>query len=135
MLPTGGRHTLLDLKFIRENAEAVEENCKNRGVDADVALVIELADRRSALIQELNELRQRQNEMAKSIGKERDEEVRGRLIEESRAMKERLPSKEEELREVEERLRDEQLKVPNMTHPFLFNGKANTENVEIRRWG
>jgi seryl-tRNA synthetase len=126
---------LLDLKFIRENVEAVEENCRNRGVEADVGLVVELADRRSALIQESNELRQRQNEMAKSIGKERDEEVRGRLIEESRAMKERLPSKEEELREVEVRLRDEQLKIPNMTHPDSPIGKDDTENVEIRRWG
>ena len=126
---------MLDLKFIRENVEAVEENCRNRGVEADVGLVVELADRRSALIQESNELRQRQNEMAKSIGKERDEEVRGRLIEESRAMKERLPSKEEELREVEVRLRDEQLKIPNMTHPDSPIGKDDTENVEIRRWG
>jgi len=126
---------LLDLKFIRENVEAVEENCRNRGVEADVGLVVELGDRRSALIQELNELRQRQNEMAKSIGKERDEQARGRLIEESRAMKERLPAKEEELREVEERLRDEQLKIPNMTHPDSPIGKDDTENVEIRRSG
>jgi seryl-tRNA synthetase len=126
---------LLDLKFIRENVEAVEENCRNRGVEADVGLVVELADRRSALIQELNELRQRQNEMAKSIGKQRDEEARGRLIEESRVMKENLPSREGELREVEERLRDEQLKIPNMTHPDSPIGKDDTENVEIRRWG
>src|SRR5215210_7840008 len=131
--PKGG--TLLDLKFIRENAEVVEENARNRGVDADVGLVVELADRRSALIQELNELRQRQNEMAKSIGRERDDEARGRLIEESRAMKERLPSREEELREVEEKLREEQLKIPNMTHPDSPIGKDDTENVEIRHWG
>ena len=122
---------MLDLKFIRENVEAVEENCRNRGVEADVGLVVELADRRSALIQELNELRQRQNEMAKSIGKERDEELRGRLIEESRATKERLPAKEEDLREVEGKLRDEQLKIPNMTHPDSPIGKDDTENVEI----
>src|SRR5215217_1742967 len=126
---------MLDLRYIRENAAAVQENSRNRGVEADVGLVVELADRRSALIQELNELRQRQNEMAKSIGKERDEQARGRLIEESRAMKERLPAKEEELREVEERLRDEQLKIPNMTHPDSPIGKDDTENVEIRRWG
>jgi seryl-tRNA synthetase len=126
---------LLDLRFIRENVEAVEENCRNRGVEADVGLVVDLADRRSALIQELNELRQRQNEMAKSIGKQRDEEARGRLIEESRVMKENLPSREGELREVEERLRDEQLKIPNMTHPDSPIGKDDTENVEIRRWG
>ena len=126
---------MLDLKFIRENARAVEENCKNRGVAADVGLVVELADRRSELIQELNELRQRQNQVAKSIGKERDEGSRGRLIEESRTMKERIPARETELHEVEERLRDEQLKIPNMTHPNSPIGKDDTENVEIRRWG
>ena len=126
---------MLDLKFIRENARAVEENCKNRGVEADVGLVVELADRRSGLIQELNELKQRQNQMAKSIGQERDEEARGRLIEESRTMKEQIPTREAELHEVEERLRDEQLKIPNMTHPESPIGKDDTENVEIRRSG
>ena len=126
---------MLDLKFIRENVRAVEENCKNRGVAADVGLVVELADRRSELIQELNELKQRQNQMAKSIGKERDEGSRGRLIEESRTMKERIPARETELHEVEDRLRDEQLKIPNMTHPSSPIGKDDTENVEIRRWG
>ena len=126
---------MLDLKFIRENARAVEENCKNRGVAADVGLVVELADRRSELIQELNDLKQRQNQMAKSIGKERDEGSRGRLIEESRTMKERIPARETELHEVEDRLRDEQLKIPNMTHPSSPIGKDDTENVEIRRWG
>ena len=126
---------MLDLKYIRENAKAVEENSRNRGVEADVGLVVELADRRSALIQESNELKQRQNELARSIGRERDEEARARLIEESRAMKERLPSKENELHEVEERLREEQLKIPNMTHPDSPIGKDDTENVEIRRWG
>lgn len=44
---------MLDLRYIRENAEAVKKNCENRGVEADVDLVVELADRRSDLIQEL----------------------------------------------------------------------------------
>ncbi len=126
---------MLDLKFIRENARAVEENCRNRGVEADVGLVVELAERRSALIQESNELKQRQNQMARSIGRERDEGARARLIEESRAMKERMTLIETELYEVEERLRDEQSKIPNMTHPDSPIGKDDTENVEIRRWG
>jgi seryl-tRNA synthetase len=126
---------LLDLKYIRENAEAVQENCENRGVEADVGLVVELADRRSALIQELNDLRQEQNRMAKSIGQERDTEARQRLIEGSRGMKDRIPELEAELRQTEDRLRDEQLKIPNVTHPDSPIGKDDTENVEIRRWG
>src|ERR671915_1561515 len=126
---------MLDLRFIRENAAAVEENCRNRGIEADVWLVVELADRRSALIQELNELKQRQNQLAKSVGREREEEARQRLIEESRTPKQRIPEREVELHQVEERLREEQLKIPNMTHPDAPVGKDESENVEIRRWG
>jgi seryl-tRNA synthetase len=126
---------VLDLRFIRENAAAVEENCKNRGVEANVGLVVELADRRSALIQELNELKRRQNQLAKSVGGERDEEARQKLIEESRSTKQRIPEREGELYQVEERLREEQLKIPNMTHPDAPVGKDESENVEIKRWG
>ena len=126
---------MLDLKFIRENAKAVQENCENRGVEADVGLVVELADRRSSLIQELNELKQRQNETAKSIGKERDAEKRESLIAGSREMKARIPEKEAELQRVEERLRNEQLKIPKMTHPDSPIGRDDSENVEIRRSG
>src|SRR3712207_1268416 len=126
---------MLDLKYIRDNTAAVEENSKNRGVEVDVGLVVQLADRRSELIQELNELRQRQNQMAKSIGRERDPDAREALITESRITKERIPERETELARVEEQLREEQLKIPNMTHPDAPIGKDDSENVEIRRWG
>jgi seryl-tRNA synthetase len=126
---------VLDLRYIKENAEAVAENCRNRGVEADVGLVVELADRRAALIQEVNELKQRQNQMAKSVGRERDEERRASLIEESRTLKEEVPRKEAGLREVEGRLREEQLKIPNMTHPDSPIGRDDSENVEVRRHG
>ncbi|HLL56647.1 MAG TPA: serine--tRNA ligase [Rubrobacteraceae bacterium] len=126
---------MLDLRYIRENANTVAENCKNRGVRADVGLVVEIADRRSELIQELNGLKQRQNERAKSVGKERDPEARERLIAESRGMKELVPEKEAELTVLEERLREEMLKIPNMTHPDSPIGRDDTENVEIRRVG
>jgi seryl-tRNA synthetase len=126
---------MLDLKFIREHVEAVAENARNRGVDVDVGLVVELADRRSALMQELNELRQQQNRLAKSVGKERDPEAREGLIAESRSTKERIPEKETELAEVEGRLREEMVGIPNMTHPDAPIGKDDSENVEIRRWG
>ena len=126
---------MLDLRFVRENPEAVKENCENRGVEVDVDLVVNLADRRSELIQELNQLRRRQNEMARSVGQERDPEKREGLIAESRRMKELIPESEAELAAVEGRLREEMLKIPNMTHPDAPIGKDDTENVEIRREG
>jgi seryl-tRNA synthetase len=126
---------MLDLKYVRENAEAVAKNCKNRGVVADVGLVVGLADRRSELMQELNELRQRQNQLAKAVSRERDPGVRENLIADSRESKGLIPEKEVELSAVEGRLREEMLKIPNMTHPDVPIGKDETENVEIRRSG
>ena len=126
---------MLDLRYVRENPEAVAENCRNRGVEADVGLVVGLADRRSELIQELNELKQQQNQLAKSVGGERDLERRQNLIAESRRIKEVIPEREAELQAVEGRLREEMLKIPNMTHPDSPIGKDDTENVELRRVG
>src|SRR5215210_4363180 len=126
---------MLDLRYVRENAEAVAENAKNRGVSVDVDLVVELADRRSELIQELNELRQQQNVLSKDIPKMVSPEERQRLVGESRSIKRQIPEKEAELASVEERLREEMLKIPNMTHPDAPIGKDDTENVEIRRSG
>jgi seryl-tRNA synthetase len=123
---------MLDLRYVRENPEAVAENCRNRGVEADVDLVVGLADRRSELIQELNELKQQQNQLAKSVGGERDLERRQNLIAESRRMKEVISEREAELQVVEGRLREEMLKIPNMTHPDSPIGKDDTENVELR---
>ena len=126
---------MLDLRYIRENATAVAENARNRGVEANIDLVVELADRRSELIQDLNELRQQQNQLAKSVGRERDPEARERLIVESRRTKELIPEREAELQAVEERLREEMLQIPNMTHPDTPIGRDDTENVELRRVG
>lgn len=125
---------MLDLKFIRDNVEAVKENCRNRGVEADVDLVVELSDRRSTLIGELNELRQRQNVLSKEIPRSEAED-RGALIEESKSVKAQIPQRDAELYEVEARLKDEQLKIPNMTHPDSPVGRDDSENVEIRRSG
>ncbi len=126
---------MLDLRYVRENPEAVAENCRSRGVEADVDLVVGLADRRSELIQELNEFKQQQNQLAKSVGGERDLERRQNLIAESRRIKEVIPEREAELQAVEGRLREEMLKIPNMTHPDSPIGKDDTENVELRRVG
>src|ERR687886_2785699 len=126
---------MLDLRYIRENPEAVAENCKNRGVAADIGLVVGLADERSRLIQELNELKQRQNQLAKLVGAERDPEARENLIADSRRTKELIPENEAELAAVEGRLREEMLKIPNRTHPDAPIGRDEADNVEIRRVG
>ena len=58
---------MLDLKFIKENAEAVKKNVADRFMTVDVDRVIELYDRRNALITEVDSLRQKRNENAKKM--------------------------------------------------------------------
>ena len=58
-----------------------------------------------------------------------------RLIEESKSVKVQIPQRDAELYEVEARLKEEQLNIPNMTHPDSPIGRDDSENVEIRRSG
>jgi seryl-tRNA synthetase len=58
---------MLDLKYIKENAEAVKINTQRRNVKADIDLVVSLYDERSNLIQKLETLRQERNENAQKL--------------------------------------------------------------------
>src|SRR5262245_59107991 len=104
---------MLDLKFILQNAAAVRANCQNRGVVANVDRVVELANRRSQLVQEAEELRKKRNENAQATGREKDAGRRQQLVDEGRQLKEQIAAREQELTHVESEIRTEQLRIPN----------------------
>ncbi|MFH1739979.1 MAG: serine--tRNA ligase, partial [bacterium] len=121
---------MLDLHFILENRQAVEENARNRKMSVDFEWLEELADQRSTLIQEVEELRRRQNEIAELVRQKIDNESRQTLIEEAKELKPKLAELEVELRQVEQDLRDEQGSIPNLTHPDAPVGEGDQDNVE-----
>lgn len=126
---------MLDLRFIRENLDAVKENIRNRNVHADADLVVALYDTRNTLIAEIEDLRRARNENAARMKGNLSSEERAPLIEEGRRIKERIPELETKLAEAEEKLRVEAEKIPNMAHPDAPVGKEEKDNTEIRRWG
>src|SRR5437660_1591744 len=63
---------MLDAAFIRDNLDAVKQNCANRNVQVDVDSVIRLDDERKRLISQAQALQQRANEVSKSAGKVKD---------------------------------------------------------------
>ncbi len=126
---------MLDLKFILQNADAVRANCKNRNMTADVDLVVQLADRRSRLVQEAEELRKRRNENAQATGREKDAARRQQLVDEGRTLKDQIAARETELAEVEKSIRAEQTKIPNITHPDAPVGAGEDANREVSRFG
>ncbi len=127
---------MLDIRFIRENAEAVKTAMRNRNVDVDVDAVLELDSRRRAMVTEAEELKAERNRISKSIGlmiKEgKDpEEIKAQV----REMGDRISALDEELREVDSKLRDGLLFIPNMPSATTPVGKDETANPVVRSWG
>ncbi len=125
---------MLDLQFIYDNRELVEQNCRNRGFEPDLDSIINLRDQRSALIQQGDELRRQQKETSAKIPKASNEE-RPALIAQGKELREQVGAAEDELKQVECELRERQSLLPNMTHPDAPIGKLEKDSVVLRKWG
>ncbi len=126
---------MLDLKYLRDNLEAVKQNINNRFMQADADLVVKLYEERNDLITEVDKLRKNRNENAKKMKQKLPPEERDRLIEEGKQLKTEIARLEEELRGKEEELFREASRIPNMAHPDAPVGKEEKDNLEIRTSG
>jgi seryl-tRNA synthetase len=126
---------MLDAAFIRDNLEAVKANCKNRNVVVDVERIVQLDDRRKALVSETQLLQQRANEIAKSTGQEKDPVKKQQLIAEGKKLREGVAAKEKEINLAEADLHAALIAVPNMTHPDAPIGGTPADNKVIKKWG
>jgi seryl-tRNA synthetase len=127
---------MLDIRFVRENADAVKTAMKNRNADVDIDAVIALDDRRRAIVAEGEELKAERNRISKSIGlmiKEgKDPEA---IKAQVREMGDKISAFDEELREVEAKLREGLLYIPNMPSATTPVGLTEEDNPIIRSWG
>ena len=132
---------MLDIKFVRENPDAVKENIKKKFQDAKLPLVdevIELDKQARVLQQEADELRAKKNAIAKQIGalmaqgkKEEAEEVKM----EGAKNAARLAELEKQEPQVREELKKKMMVIPNIIDPTVPIGKDDSENVELERFG
>ena len=130
---------MLDVKYVVANPEAVKENCRNRNAPADVLedvdRAVELEGERRGLLQGVEEIRRRQNEIAQATGKERDQEKRSSLIDVGKALKTQVAEEEEKLRRLEGELNLRLRRIPNLTHPDAPLGRTEDDSREIRKSG
>src|SRR5690554_8132880 len=84
-----GALEMLDINFIRENAEKVQKGAQDKCFDVDIPRLLELDDQRRALIQENESVRARRNAVAADIPKASNE-ARPALVAEGRERKDRL---------------------------------------------
>src|SRR4030043_1689392 len=128
---------MLDARFIRENPERVVQSLQHRGYDAGVVndfLGIE-DERRSSLL-DVERLRQQRNELSEKISKMKKD---GRDIsietQEARKVSEAIKTKEERLKELDEKKKAFLLNMPNIPHESVPVGGGEAENGEIRKGG
>ena len=123
---------MLDRKFILENAELVKENCKNRGVDADVDRLVELEQQRRECDREAQELNRRANEVAKSIGKASPED-REPLKEQGAKLRAEKDAMAKQCDALNEDIASLQSQIPNLSHPAAPIGEDDKSNLEVHR--
>jgi len=126
---------MLDLRFVRENADAVRTGLARRGMNFDLLEFLALDAKRRANQQEIEVLRRRRNEVSEEIGRLKKE---GRPAEdkvaEMRAVGDTIAALEGGAREVEEAQQGLLLTIPNLPHASVPDGKDENDNVELRRW-
>ncbi|MCX4257225.1 MAG: serine--tRNA ligase [Oscillospiraceae bacterium] len=132
---------MLDIKFVRENPDAVKENIKKKFQDHKLQLVDEAvaidAELRAAKT-EADELRANRNKASKEIGglmaqgkKDEAEAAKKRVTE----FADRLAALEAKEAELTEKLTKNMMVIPNIIDPSVPIGKDDSENVELERFG
>ncbi len=132
---------MLDIKFVRENPEAVKENIHKKFQDHKLPLVDEVIAKDKSLRsmkQRVDDLRAQRNLMSKQIGGLMKEGKK----EEAEAVKKQVAAMADELKEIEEKeaiVREEvtaiMMQIPNMIDPSVPIGKDDSENVELKKYG
>jgi seryl-tRNA synthetase len=127
---------VLDINLIREQADVVRQALRDRQMETDpVDQVLELDEKRRALIQEVERLKAERNAVSKEIGRMKDPAERQAKIEAMRAVGDRIAELDETLRQVEARLNDILATIPNIPDPRTPVGKDESENVVLRGAG
>ena len=123
---------MLDIRYIRENADRVQESAKNKGYnDVSIARLLDTDEQRRQLHQQVDELRTRRNEIA---GQMKGGKPAPELIEQGRALKEELAKQESNLRDIEADFQAQMDAVPNVTLEDVPLG-GEEDSVEVKVWG
>ena len=132
---------MIDIKFLRENPDAVKENIKKKFQDEKLPLVdevIELDAKRRETIQRAETLRADKNRISKEIGKlmangQKDEAEKAKA--QVAAFSKELAELEEQEPVIDEKITKIMMTIPNIIDPTVPIGRNDTENVEIKKYG
>ncbi len=125
---------MLDIHFIRENADLVKVGAAKKRIEVDIDRLLAIDEERKRLRQELDakkaEQNRRSNEIQRAQGAERDT-----VLEEMKHLKEGMIEGEEKLKEVMAEWQQLMLSVPNIPDMSVPEGESDADNLEVKVWG
>ncbi|MCL0064771.1 serine--tRNA ligase [Dehalococcoidia bacterium] len=124
---------MVSIQFIRQDHDIVREALARRNDDAPLDEILRLDSEHRKLLQEIEGLRARRNEVSKELG--RMKEMLPELIADMRQVGERIKALEQEETRLSEQLTDMLLRIPNIPHPSVPLGRGETDNVVVRSRG
>ena len=127
---------MLDIKFIREHADIVATNCKNKLDASDIDGLLVLDTRRRAIIQDVESLKSLRNTVSQEIAamKKQGQDATSKIAE-MKAESDKIKELDDELRGIEEQIESIMLLIPNIADPSVPVGRTAEDNVEVRREG
>jgi seryl-tRNA synthetase len=129
---------MLDLNFVRDNLQRVEEMLRQRGADPAAVLkdFSEVDTQRRQAITEAETMKARRNKASEDISKlKKSGQDATAAIAETKDLREQIQTREQIASDLDARLRDILAGIPNMPHSSVPVGHSAEENVEVRRWG
>jgi seryl-tRNA synthetase len=125
---------MLDIKFIRENTEAIAKAAAKKRLNFDVEKLIEVDDKRREIMSRVEMKRADQNVASGAIVKATSEE-REAILSKMKDLKAGLERDEEELKSVMKEWQLLMLSVPNVPDDSVPEGESDQDNQEIKKWG
>lgn len=121
---------MLDIKFIRENPEAITKGAESKNIKINIAQILELDKKTQELQKSLQNLQEKRNTFTKNIkGKPAADQ-----IDEGKKIREILEQKEKEFNKVKSELNTLLVNLPNLPKSDVKIGKDDTENEVIRKY-
>jgi seryl-tRNA synthetase len=129
---------MLDLRFVREHLELVEEGLRHRGVEPAEVLkdFRELDARRRQAIQQAESLKAQRNSKSEEIARlKKNKQDATALMEETKAMRQQIDELEKQAEAEDAAMREILSTIPNVPHTSVPVGRDEEANREVRRWG
>ncbi len=126
---------MLDIKVLRTEPDKIREALKNRCNDLDITPAIDLDKERRALLADAEQKKAKQNEITKKIpAMKKASENTDAIFAEMRELSDEIKEDDAKISEIDEKLRNFMLRIPNIPNKDVPIGADDSENVEIRRY-